>query len=94
MDDPLTEEKIKQHSIYILRSLANFRASEKQGKLIRQDLCVLGYTDFLSNLIVREKSNVTKEEYIKALVDVLDEGEVIQNSLIDYMKKDSKNLFL
>jgi hypothetical protein len=37
----------------------------------------LGYTDFLSSVIIKEKSNSSKEEYIKALVDFLDEGEAI-----------------
>lgn len=59
------------------------------SEIIHKDLCDLGFTDFLCEVISKDSNPNSKLEYILCLCDFLDEGDFdIQKSLLDYMKKD------
>ena len=95
LGDKQTESEIRERTIIILRWLANFDQQEEQAKGLRKDLCDLGFTDFLCRVIsAEEKGDSQKEEYIITLVDFLDEGEEIQESLLNFMQNDRENQFL
>ena len=85
LTDKYASITIQDQIIKIVRNLANFSEQEEISQKIRKDLCSLGYTDFLCKVI--SKSNISDSsrfEYIIALVDFLDEGQEVQQSLMDY----------
>lgn len=59
----------------ILRSLANFRNDLDASSSIHRDLCDLGFTDFLCEVISKDNNPNSKLEYILCLCDFLDEGD-------------------
>lgn len=72
----------------ILRNLANYRNENdiETSTSIHKDLCDLGFTDFLCEVISKDKDHNSKLEYILALCDFLDEGDFdIQKSVLEYM---------
>ena len=55
----------------------------------------MGFTNFLCQVISNENTDQNdKLEYIITLIDFLDEGDNIQQSVMDYMYQDKENIFL
>jgi len=55
----------------------------------------MGFTNFLCQVISNENTDQNdKLEYIITLIDFLDEGDNIQQSVMDYMYLDKNNIFL
>jgi hypothetical protein len=61
LTDVDTTHSIKDQTIKILRHLANFRTVEIIGKEIRKDLCDLGYTKFLCQVISKSSLDFTSK---------------------------------
>lgn len=94
-EDTELEPEVKDNTIRILRHLGNFKGNEEIRKNILQDLCDIGYTQYLCSVISKNTIDFTsKFEYIIALVDFLDEGEQIQQSLMKFMLNDKENNFV
>lgn len=58
-------------------------------------MCNLGYTKFLCEVISKSSiDDSSRYEYIIALVDFLEEGEMVQQSLMNFCLNDKENRFL
>ena len=76
---PNTDLNIKDQTIKLIRHLANFNEDEELADEIKKELCSLGYTNFLCEVICKTSVNdSSRYQYIIALVDFLDEGEMVQ----------------
>lgn len=104
--DAHVSKDLKIMTLKILRSLTNYKLPEDNAKMqaaamagtttsIHQDLCSMGFSNFLCRLISEEGSEDFKAEYINCLIDFLDEGDIdIQESLFSFMQNDLNNTFL
>ena len=64
--------------LFVLRHLANFNDHPEIAEEIRKDLCELGFTKFLCQVISKPSiSQSSRYVYILSLVDFLDEGEEV-----------------
>ncbi|EGR32545.1 hypothetical protein IMG5_078330 [Ichthyophthirius multifiliis] len=85
----------RMNSMKILRKISNFKQDLETNQSIQKDLISMGFLDFLCNIIIVEQDTQMKLEYIKCLIDFIEEGNKdIQESLYQYLLQDKENSFL
>lgn len=70
----------------MLRKLSNYKADSKVNESIQHDLIAMGFLRFLCDVIAIEPDPQMKLEYIRGLVDFMEESNrEIQDSFFCYL---------
>lgn len=64
----------RMRSMRILRKLSNYKHNSRVNDSIQHDLLAMGFLHFLCDVIIVEQDALMKLEYIKGLIDFMDEG--------------------
>ena len=95
LEEPGVEPETVRKGVRLLREVANFRLDARESRGIKTDLCENGYTELLCKLILHAQiSNEEKSLYMESLVDLLDEGRVIQRNMLQFLRADEQQVFL
>ncbi|KAL4475530.1 hypothetical protein ABPG72_009219 [Tetrahymena utriculariae] len=89
------ETNIRMNSMKILRKISNYRQDSKVNESIQHDLISMGFLNFLCDIIIIEQDPLMKLEYIRGLIDFMEESNKdIQDSFYQYLLNDKDNRFL